>query len=259
MISCNLKGGLGNYMFQISAAISYAIQHRVRPVFDFQSAQQVHENINSYKASLFRKVTNSKFRTDKIYREPHYHYKTIPFNMGNTMLDGYFQSEKYFYPNSKVIHMMFSEDRESKKYIDNKYLKLFDEDTCSVHIRRTNYLNLQEFHPIQTMDYYNKAMDIIGKKRFVVFSDDIPLCRNNLHAKDICFIEGEKDYIDLFLMSRCNDNIIANSSFSWWGAWLNKNSKKNIIAPENWFGPNLSINNTKDLIPESWGVINDKN
>tara|TARA_R110000823_G_scaffold311775_1_gene437886 strand:- start:10938 stop:11678 length:741 start_codon:yes stop_codon:yes gene_type:complete len=245
-------------MFQISATISHAIAHKIRPVFNFKSAQQVHENIDSYGNNIFRKITNAKFRIDGVYKEPHYHYNAIPLNRGNIILDGYFQSEKYFHPHSKVIRMIFSEDTETKNYIDDKYLKLLDSDTCSVHIRRKDYLNLQEFHPIQTINYYNKAMAMIGKKRFIIFSDDIPWCKDNLQAKDIYFMEGEKDYVDLFLMSRCNNHIIANSSFSWWAAWLNKSNQKRVIAPENWFGPNLSINNTKDLIPESWEIIDDK-
>jgi hypothetical protein len=258
MISCNLKGGLGNYMFQVAATISYAIEYGVRPVFNFQSAQQVHENINSYKDNLFRKITNSKFRIDGVYREPHFHYNKIPLSKGNIVLDGYFQSEKYFNNHSEVIRIIFSEDPETKKYIDNKYSHLFEESTCSVHIRRTNYLNLQAFHPTQTMCYYNKAIAMTGKKKFIVFSDDIEWCRDNLHADNIHFMEGESDYIDLFLMSRCSNHIIANSSFSWWGAWLNKDEKKRVIAPKHWFGPSLIGNNTKDLIPDSWEIIDDK-
>ena len=88
-------------------------------------------------------------------------------------------------------------------------------------------------------------------KNIVVFSDDIPWCKENLIFDNIIFIEGNKDYEDLWLMSLCEHNIIANSSFSWWGAWLNENKNKKVVSPLNWFGQQSNTNQS-DIVPESW-------
>ena len=98
------------------------------------------------------------------------------------------------------------------------------------------------------MTYFNNC------DNFLIFSDDIVWCKNNFVGDKFIFIEGEEDYIDLWLMSLCNHNIIANSSFSWWGAWLNKNNNKTVIAPKNWFGPNKKLDPT-DLYCKDWLVI----
>ena len=94
----------------------------------------------------------------------------------------------------------------------------------------------------------------MGDITYLIFSNDIEWCKKNFIGNQFIFIEGEKDYIDLWLMSLCKNNIIANSSFSWWGAWLNTNSDKKVITPKNWFGPAIN-HSTQDLIPEKWFMI----
>jgi hypothetical protein len=86
---------------------------------------------------------------------------------------------------------------------------------------------------------------------FIVFSDDEKWIKENIKGKNIIYIQRNHDYIDLYLMSQCNHNIIANSTFSWWGAWLNNNQNKKVVAPTKWFGVNKKLD-TKDLIPETW-------
>jgi len=121
-----------------------------------------------------------------------------------------------------------------------------------VHIRRGDYLNKIHKHPTQPKEYYYSAFSQFNEDiHFLIFSDDIEWCKNNLKYKYLYFIEEELDYISLYLMSLCNHNIIANSSFSWWGAWLNQETNKKVIAPSNWFGKNKKLN-TKDLIPSKW-------
>ena len=104
------------------------------------------------------------------------------------------------------------------------------------------------------MEYYRSAVDLIGKEKlFFIFSDDINWCKNNFDfIENKFFIENNKDYEDLILMSLCSHNIIANSSFSWWGAWLNSNPNKIIISPKKWFGNKYNFHNTKDLYNEKW-------
>jgi hypothetical protein len=139
---------------------------------------------------------------------------------------------------------LFEIDEQTKNYLTEKYSDILFENTCSIHVRRGNYVERQDFHPLQSIDYYKQAISIIGENTlFLIFSDDIEWCESNLDfIKNKIFISGNLDYQDLYLMSMCNHNIIANSSFSWWGAWLNNHKDKKIIYPSLWFnnGPDSS-------------------
>ena len=122
----------------------------------------------------------------------------------------------------------------------------------SIHVRRGDYVKHPNHHPVQTIEYYNKSVEMVGKDTtIVVFSDDIEWCKKNFNIDNIIYIEDEKDYIELYLMSLCDNNIISNSSFSWWGAWLNTNENKKVIAPNKWFGSAIN-ENTNDIIPKGW-------
>jgi hypothetical protein len=126
----------------------------------------------------------------------------------------------------------------------------------SLHVRRTDYVTSNGYHPVQSIEYYKNAIDIIGDYDYIfVFSDDIQWCKDNLKFKNMVFMEGFSDIEDLHIMSLCQNNIIANSSFSWWGAWLNIHPEKKIIAPTNWFGEQANLN-TSDMIPSDWIKIN---
>ena len=115
-------------------------------------------------------------------------------------------------------------------------------------------MGLTNFHPQQSLDYYKQAIETVGPdKTFVIFSDDIEWCKQNLDfIGSKFFISGNKDYEDMYLMSLCNNNIITNSTFSWWGAWLNKNENKIVISPKIWFGKNNSHLDTSDLYCDKW-------
>jgi hypothetical protein len=138
---------------------------------------------------------------------------------------------------------LFEIDEETKEMLLQKYGDILNLETCSLHVRRGNYVERQQYHPLQTVEYYTKSIETIGKdKHYLIFSDDIQWCKENLSfIENKTFVEGNKDYEDLYLMSFCKDNIIANSSFSWWGAWLNKNNNKRVIYPSVWFGNNGQI------------------
>ena len=151
---------------------------------------------------------------------------------------------------------LFDIDEKSKKEIYEKYSEILNGETCSIHVRRGDYLGLNGHHPVCDLEYYNKSINLFDKNtKFLVFSDDIKWCQENFKGENFIFISGNRDFIDIWLMSLCQNNIIANSTFSWWGAWLNQNINKKVIAPSKWFGP-LKINhNTQDLIPEAWEII----
>jgi hypothetical protein len=202
-----------------------------------------------------RNINIDKFYPKKIYQEPFFHYKDIPYQE-NLILSGYFQSEKYFVENQNFIRNLFDVDEQSKKIIE----KIISTDilykSCSLHIRRGDYLSYPDHHPVCDIEYYKNAMNFISNKTIILFSNDIDWCKKNLilDGKELIYIENNFDYIDLWMMSLCENNIIANSSFSWWGAWLNKNNNKIVVAPKKWFG-NALQHNTKDLYPEKWIVI----
>ena len=110
-------------------------------------------------------------------------------------------------------------------------------------------------HPFCGLTYYKNAVECIGEnEKFIVVSDDIKWCKEHLKFKNIIFVENSSPVIDLFIQSLCQNNIISNSSFSWWGAFLNNNPGKKVIAPANWFGFKKKYN-TSDLIPRNWKII----
>lgn len=229
-------GRLGNQLFQISCVVSTAVKYNkefVLPNWDKSPFFNVPEN--KFSSSLPLTVD---------YQEPYFHFKEIPnFNEKNMNLIGYFQSEKYFKHCEDLI----------RSYLTPKSAIFNFSDTTSIHVRRGDYISLGKCFKILDMKYYEKAIDKTNTKNYMVFSDDIDWCKKHFTDNNFIFVEGNSPEVDLAMMSCCEHNIIANSSFSWWGAWLNKNVNKKIIAPMEWFGPELSpTHNTKDLIPESW-------
>lgn len=238
-------GRLGNQLFQISSCIGTAKLYS-------KEAKFYKWNYSDFFKNPIDQTLNSD-DVKNIYREKNFHYSPIP-NMDNMDIVGYFQSEKYFSHCKDDIFYHLD-------FIDSLYDDVIDqsEKTCSVHIRRGDYLNLSEYHPFPGMEYYNKSMNYMrgkGVTKFYIFSDDIDWCMENfLGINDVEYIYGNIDVKDMCLMSSCKNNIIANSSFSWWGAWLNKNPDKIVIAPSLWFGPAKKGVITDDLYCKDWIVI----
>ena len=141
--------------------------------------------------------------------------------------------------------------------MDEKYGDLLNVKTTAIHVRRGDYVRHSNHHPVQTMDYFNKGIDVVKDNTytFLVFSDDIEWCKEHFKVDNIIYIEDEKDYIEIYLMSLCDNDIIANSSFSWWGSFLNKNPNKKVFAPSIWFGPR-GPRNFVDIFQPEWTVIN---
>jgi len=270
MVTCRLMGGLGNTLFQVANTISLAADNNSNAIFTchmYKGNIQTHKKYDGtiiskrdeptfYADSIFRKLqwTDDISFIEHIYTESAFTYSQIPYKP-NTQLHGHFQSEKYFNHNRELILDTFDIPTHVNILIQKKYENILQGNTVSIHIRRGDYVHISDRHPVQSIDYYKKASEHFTDKEytFLVFSDDIEWCKENL-SSDFVFVDGNTDYVDLYLMSLCDHNIIANSSFSWWGAWLNKNNNKKIVAPSNWFGPSKGID-TKDLIPTYWEVI----
>lgn len=271
MITVKLKGRLGNQMFQYALAKKLSITHGV--AFDFNNDALIWDNCN-YSLSVFNidnvPVNNTRtFLRKQIYRierflgkqkyhEPHFYFNSDVLNLKHATLNGYWQSEKYF----SDIREVLLKDFTPKQLPNNPILTQIKQcNAVSIHIRRGDYASNPQttaFHGLISVAWYQKAIDIIKEKvdnpHFFFFSDDIEWVKEHFVPQDnFYFVEPapeELSYQDMYMMSQCKHNIIANSSFSWWGAWLNQNPDKIVIAPKQWF---LDKNtNTKDVIPSSW-------
>ncbi len=259
-VSVKIQGGLANNLFQIICAYTYSLKYDKQLILVNEKFGITHNPIDAYKNNLFQNINfypNKNFSNFSIYNEPQFNFSEIPSIDGNVYLQGYFQSEKYFLEYEKEIRNFLSYS-ENTIAIREKYKNELEKNTCSIHVRRGDYLKFPEHHPVQNINYYMKAIrQMPDDSLFLVFSDDISWCKENFPdlPEKFIFIEGNKDYEDLLLMSLCNNNIIANSSFSWWAAWLNENKDKQVYAPSKWFGPANSSNNTSDLYCKNWNII----
>jgi hypothetical protein len=263
MIYCNLKGGLGNILFQIATAKSMAIDKGTDCSFP-NLIEQIHKiNADSlhnphlkhgfeYLDFLSNLKKESPTRPLKTYIYP---FEFVNFNISEDdfFIDGFFQSEKYFKHNRVTILDYFCNFHIYDDIINQKYGFINTKKCSSIHVRRGDYLKFPNHHPTQPLEYYLSGIEILKNKTdiFVIFSDDIEWCKDNIKIDNAIYIEGEKDYIELYLMSLCENNITCNSSFSWWGAWLNKNENKVVIGPKIWFGSAIP-HNVSDIIPEYW-------
>lgn len=262
IVSCITMGGIGNNLFQIANAYSYSLEHNKKfLLFEDKHYEAYHADISIYKNNILNNiefVKNSNNITFNSYNEPRHQYSAIPHIHNNVLFFGYYQSDKYFIKYIEETKRLFSFTctipQIYSDFINN-------ENTCSIHVRRGDYVNLQDHHPLQPVSYYQKAISIIGKNLYyLVFSNDIEWCKLNLTKdtlgiKNIIYIENTKPYQDLLLMQRCKNNIVANSSFSWWGAWLNSNENKKVIAPNIWFGPAYKDYNSSDNYCNEWIII----
>ena len=251
MITTGLMGGLGNYMFQIATAYSLAKDLRTEAIFDLSRTGQSQRHINYYLNNIFRKVKFGTPIPKYIYNEKKFSYDPIPV-ADDLYLSGYFQSEKYFSRNTEEIKDLFRcEDTEIKL---REHISQLDV-TCSIHVRRGDYLKYPNKHTQSPAEYYETAISLVKEKfpnvTFLVFSDDIQWCKNHFVGNEFMFVEGFEDWEDMILMSICDANIITNSTFSWWAAWLGETPNKLIIAPEKWFGSD-GPQDQQDIIPERW-------
>jgi hypothetical protein len=221
--------------------------------------------LHAKKNGLFGKLFKRTGPERIYYKEKDFTFDPQAFDLkGDIYLDGHWQSEKYFQQIENTIRNEF----EPSSPLDETNRLLAGEigaaESVSIHVRRMDYLkdkSTLDFHGVCSPGYYREAVSLISKKydkvQLYVFSDDPDWSEKNLKF-DLPVIhvnhnKAEKSYLDLWLMSRCKHQIIANSSFSWWGAWLNPNLQKTVIAPRKWFaGP---IPDTSDLIPNSWTCL----
>lgn len=261
-------GRLGNQLFQYAAC--YAMSKKLNTefmipklnvdnlkqdgCFDFSNNQWIPYRFKMYDVFNITAPQTLTFPPLNSYKEPHFHYSENFQNIvDNTSIEGYFQSERYFIEYKDEILKEFS----FKEEIYNQALEIIspikDKEIVAVHIRRGDNIVNPTF-PLISMEYIQQALNHFSDKEYnyLVISDDIGFCEE-VFPQGVMFSDGKSDLIDLCLMSLADHNIISNSSFSWWGAYLNSNPNKKVIAPNNWF-KDKNIN-TNDLIPKKWIII----
>lgn len=245
-------GRLGNQLFEIAATIGIAIDNNDIAVFHEWYCHYTKKNMSQFFKNPISDTLSKEFSA-VTHKESTFHYTPISYTGDNIILiHSYFQSEKYFKRHESLIRWYFEPSETMVKRLNAKYGEILSKEMCSIHVRIGDYAD-NAYHAGCDMDYYNTAIEYVKKnvkvENFVVFSDNIKWCKEHF-PPDFIYIENElvetgiesiyrtndSDVEELFLMSMCKHNIIANSSFSWWGSWLNKNSDKIVIAPKQWFG-----------------------
>lgn len=290
MIIVRIKSGLGNQMFQyafyrnlkeknITVKMDLSLYnnsyhllnhngYELNRLFSIKEDIATAEEIKSYsdeEVDLFSRFRRKIFLRKKTHYVPkEFKYSEDYMKLYNVLLDGYWQSEKFFKDITDIIREEYrftiKMDLLNQKIAD----KIINQNAVSIHLRRGDYfsqVNYKKFGIICNMTYYENAIRFIENRimnpYYYVFSDDINWAKENLkHLKNVTFVDwnnGRNSYRDMQLMSLCKCNIIANSSFSWWAAWLNNHQDKLVLVPSKWFGDTKI--DTSDLIPESWIYI----
>ena len=282
-IKIKLSGGLGNQMFQFATGYAVAKKNKVRLSldlkyinkrqlfngFELENVFNIYSKISflnkqlNYKSFNFSVILNIFEKSFYNFNEPHYHYsKKILDLPKHSFLDGYWQSELYFKDYANEIREIYSFSPNLNKENNLIINDINNNNSISIHVRRGDFLLKQNNnHDTNLKEYYLKAINDSSKffknPKFFIFTDDPSWVSENFilnHSYNVVDINhGSKSFLDMYLMSLCQINIIANSSFSWWGAWLNNNKDKIIYAPKNWFNDKLIC--TDDLFPKSWIVI----
>lgn len=258
MITTKLQGGLGNQMFQISAAYSLSRTINTTCEFDFNQCytpNQGNTSIN-YQDNLFSKIKNSHINYKDLdsYFEPKFSYTEIPL-IDNQCLYGFFQSEKYFINHSYEIRELFDTTiNDQISYFLND-LTNNGKPITTIHVRRGDYLYKSDYHSVCSLEYYKNAMNVINNNKYIIISDDLEWCKENFKGDKFIFSPFNNEIDDLKLMVYSNNVIMSNSSFSWWGSYLNKNKHKIIVSPKQWFGP-YGPSEIIDIIPNEWLIVN---
>jgi glycosyltransferase involved in cell wall biosynthesis len=251
IITSKLYGGLGNMLFQVAAGIALAEKHSIEYKLHPEHSSTLHGHPKTYLNNIFSRLTTiDDVDGFGILQEQEFGYNPLHTTSKQLcMLDGHFQSYKYFEESIATVKKIFA---PTQQIVDKLSSKFDVKNAVSLHIRRGDYLSLSQYHHNLSIEYYHNAIDYFKDYKIFVFSDDIQWCKENFKGDNFKFVEGQSDIEDLYLMSLCAHNIIANSTFSWWGAMLNNNKSKRVVCPDRWFGPQNKSLSTQDLLPPDW-------
>ena len=291
-----LVGGLGNQMFQYAAALGLAVrqnrilkvdtsgyvtcEHRPYQLDCLKVPQDLYIGLrlfqldsNSIAARMIQRIKRAIFKSGVfrkgVYREPHFHFDPAFFDLSGTyiLLNGYFQSPRYFESVAKLLRERFQPAAPLSAMAADWAAKIAA-SPCSVslHVRRGDYLEAPHSALQDALDrgYYGRAVNLIQclteeRVEFFLFSDEPDFVAEafaDLPRAHVVRSDPHKSWEDMFLMARCQHNIIANSSYSWWGAWLNPGESKRVIAPARWLtSAEMAARNVLDLYPDDWILL----
>lgn len=283
MVVVKIWGGLGNQLFQYAFGKFLSAKLNTQVKFDIRTSLQsslfiqrdfglggLNTRVETAspaelnKLKYFSNLTLARFERKAAQTFPYFfkthfvepgNYKSVEAMSfrDNCYYEGYWQSYKYLSSNEPLLRQEITFKTGVPAEITGSLSQIGSSVSVSIHIRRSDYLTLDHL-VVCGMEYYNRAILYFKEKYpgavFYIFTDDINWCRQNFIGEEYIFIQGNTPFEDMFLMSRCRHNIIANSTFSWWGAWLNNNSGKEIIVPAKWF-KDRDIN-YDDLLPPGW-------
>ena len=292
MVISYIIGGLGNQMFQYAAGRALSLERNESLHLDISgfNGYTLHQGFELSRVFVCPAVIASKteirdilgwqhlpgikrilarpsievFRRNGFVVEPHFHYwQEISQIPHNCYLAGYWQSEKYFQAYASKIRADFTFKLPMTDINTKLAEQITQVNAVSLHVRRADYVSSAKnnsMYGVCSLDYYQAAIAYISERvinpQFFIFSDDMAWVKDHLNVGMTCqYIEhnqGSESYIDMRLMSLCRHHIIANSSFSWWGAWLSANPEKIVVRPKKWF---VNDNNIVDLIPFDWKSV----
>lgn len=282
-VTCSLMGGLGNQLFQLFTTIAYSIENNSIFIFPYSTELRTGitrptywdsflSGIKSFTTFNNTEITNQMISKYPQHREIGFHYLKIPSyeNTPKIMLSGYYQSYKYFEKFQTQIYELIHLEQQ-KAEIKNEYSTFFQDDiNVSMHFRLGDYVGKEKYHPVMSVDYYENAINYlitkINTNQFTILylcqdidNQTVELMITGLRIvfPTINFVKVDDsvdDWKQMLIMSNCNHNIIANSTFSWWGAYFNTNNPV-ICYPAKWFGPAFGHYNINDLFPNKWYKI----
>jgi hypothetical protein len=242
MVTFPPAGRMGNYLFESSCVVAYSLKHNLDFTMPFTTNSDYWNPI--YLKHLQNKNYNPNLEQIRIPENGH-QYQDIPFEESwinkNIIIEGYRQSYKYIDDYRSEILYLFGFPYEKK------------DGVVSIHVRRGDYLVLRDKHPHYGKEWIDSAMSMFPDYRFKFFSDDIKWCRETFGNREDCeFSTNSNEIDDLVEMSCCEHQINSSSTFSWWGAYLNRNQNKIVVTPEKWFVDGFGGLDTSNIIPPNW-------
>jgi hypothetical protein len=244
--------GLCNQLFQIAAGYAYAKRHGLTLIVPERTLNGKPTYYKQFLTAFIPFLGPQPPDSLNSWSEPRFSYTPIPASMNE--IGGYFQSEKYFRDVSGEIRTLFVPPAAVRDAVEAKHASLLAirGSVVAVHVRRTDYCMLKK-HNILTMEYYKKALRLVEGKQPIVFSDDLAWCRTQPVFEGAIFVEEPNDVAALYLMSQFSHIVIANSTFSWWAAYLGP-QPKTVIAPSRWFGPG-GPPDIQDIYMDHWTLV----
>ncbi|RYY60601.1 MAG: alpha-1,2-fucosyltransferase [Chitinophagaceae bacterium] len=283
MVISHIFGGLGNQLFQYAAGRRLSLKYSVPLVLDttafesyklrkfdleyFYASVKIAgvDDINRLKpSSRFQKLLQySRPKKSRTYhRERSFSYDPSFESIGpEVYLKGYFQCEPYFSPIADTIRKEFRIREEYIEHVLPHREQFSSQNSVGIHIRRGDYKNSDVMQLLSSIDaeYYKRAINLAKEKitdpSFYFFSDDIEWVKENLYVPDAVYVSGNitaSPLEDFYLLSQCAHQVIPNSTFAWWAAWLNPNPAKFVIAPQQWFN---NSNSNRDRVPSDWHLL----